>query len=298
MVMLIARGSSLGPFRSRFRSNPTGRSLVRRILVPLTPKRRLTLRGSQIDEADFGDFPGNWHSRRSRKPRHNAGTSTVRAAIDRYNPRMNDLITIHTDGGARGNPGPAAFAYVLERPGQDDIEEKGLLGVSTNNIAEYTALVKALEHAKNLGGRRVLVHSDSELMVKQMNGDYKVKNENLLPLYEAARKLVRAFDDVEIRHIYRDKNKRADRLYNEALDDPASCTILDLEPGIRKPPPPKPAAKPVPRPAPAATDAATPQALAILRDALRAWADGDDDPPTPQQIWDRLRKLMRGADGP
>jgi ribonuclease HI len=209
---------------------------------------------------------------------------------DRYNPRMSDVITIHTDGGARGNPGPAAFAYVLEWTGHDDIEEKGLLGVSTNNIAEYTALVKALEHAKKLGGRRVVVNSDSELIVKQMNGEYKVKNENLLPLYEAARKLVRAFDDVEIRHIYRTANKRADRLYNEALDDPASCTILDLEPGLRKPTPPKPVAKPEP-----ATDASTPQALAILRDAMRAWADGDDDPPTPAQIWERLRKLMREA---
>jgi ribonuclease HI len=203
---------------------------------------------------------------------------------------MNDVITIHTDGGARGNPGPAAFAYTLEWPGHDDIEEKGILGVSTNNIAEYTALVKALEHAKKLGGRRVVVHSDSELMVKQMNGAYKVKNENLLPLYEAARKLVRAFEGVEIRHIYRDANKRADRLYNEALDDPSSCTILDLEPGLRKPPAPKPA-RPEAKPEPAA-DRATPQALAILRDAMRAWADGDDDPPTPAQIWERLRKLM------
>ena len=209
---------------------------------------------------------------------------------------MNDVITIHTDGGARGNPGPAAFAYTLERPGHDDIEEKGLLGVSTNNIAEYTALVKALEHAKKLGGRRVVVNSDSELIVKQMNGEYKVKNENLMPLYEAARKLVRAFDDVQIRHIYRTANKRADQLYNEALDDPASCTILDLEPGIRKETTPKPIVKPFAKAEPKA-DTATPQALAILRDALRAWADGDDDPPTPQQIWDRLRKLMREADG-
>jgi ribonuclease HI len=204
---------------------------------------------------------------------------------------MNDVITIHTDGGARGNPGPAAFAYTLERPGQDDIEEKGLLGVSTNNVAEYTALVKALEHAKKLGGRRVVVRSDSELMVKQMNGAYKVKNENLLPLYEAARKLVRGFESVEISHIYRDANKRADQLYNQALDDPSSCTILDLEPGIRKPPAPKPAALPEKR-ATAPTDRDTPQALAILRDAMRAWADGDDDPPTPAQIWDRLRKLL------
>jgi ribonuclease HI len=204
---------------------------------------------------------------------------------------MNEPYVIHTDGGARGNPGPAAFAYVIERPGEDDIEEKGLLGVSTNNIAEYTALVKALEHAKNLGGRKVVVHSDSELMVKQMNGAYKVKHENLIPLYEAARKLVRAFEDVEIVHIYRDANKRADRLYNEALDDPSSCTILDLEPGIRKAPAPKPVAKPEPKPK---TDTATPKALAILREAKAAWTDDEPDAPTPEQVWERLRKLAAG----
>jgi len=97
-----------------------------------------------------------------------------------------DLFTIHTDGGARGNPGPAAYAFVISRPGQPDVEESGVLGNSTNNVAEYTALVKALERARALGARRVLVQSDSELMVKQMTGEYKVKNEGLRPLYEEA----------------------------------------------------------------------------------------------------------------
>ena len=158
-------------------------------------------------------------------------------AVDRYNLRMtsaNDVITIHTDGGARGNPGPAAFAYVLERPGQDDIEEKGLLGVSTNNIAEYTALVKALEHAQKLGGRHVLVHSDSELMVKQMNGAYKVKNENLLPLFEAARKLVRVRRRRHPPHLPCREQTHGQTTTTRRLDDPSSCTILDLEPGMRK----------------------------------------------------------------
>jgi ribonuclease HI len=203
---------------------------------------------------------------------------------------MSDTFTIHTDGGARGNPGPAAFAYTIERPGEDDIEEKGRLGVSTNNIAEYTALVKALEHARKLGGRRLVIHSDSELLVQQMNGNYKVKNEGLIPLYRQACKLVDDFDEVQIRHIYRDKNKRADQLYNEALDDPSSCTILDLEPELRAVAP-KPAAKAVPK-APD-VEALRSQALSVLRSAAHAWADGEDDAPTPEQVWDRLWKLVR-----
>src|SRR5881392_2669478 len=89
------------------------------------------------------------------------------------------VYTIHTDGAARGNPGPAAFAYVIEQPGSPAIEVKGTLGETTNNVAEYTALLRALEHAKRLGAWQVLVHSDSELMVNQMQGKYKVKNEGL-----------------------------------------------------------------------------------------------------------------------
>src|SRR6266496_2692948 len=125
---------------------------------------------------------------------------------------------IRTDGGARGNPGPAAFAYTIERPGGPDVEEHGFLGTSTNNVAEYTGLIRALERAKELGGRRLIVESDRELMVRQMNGDYQVKNAGLRPLYEEARQLCRRFENVEIRHIRRELNKRADRLCNEALD--------------------------------------------------------------------------------
>src|SRR4051812_13830594 len=101
-----------------------------------------------------------------------------------YNGPMSDAYIIHTDGGSRGNPGPAAYAYVIERPGTPAIEVKAFLGRTTNNIAEYTGLVKALEHARALGARELVVHSDSELMVKQLRGEYKVKNEGLRPLYE------------------------------------------------------------------------------------------------------------------
>ena len=111
--------------------------------------------------------------------------------------------TIHIDGAARGNPGPAAFAYVIERDGEPPIEDKGCLGTSTNNQAEYTALVKVLERAAQLQARRLLIHSDSELLVKQMNGVYRVKNEDLRQLYEQAKRLAAQFERVTLRHVLR-----------------------------------------------------------------------------------------------
>ena len=130
-----------------------------------------------------------------------------------------DVLTIHTDGAARGNPGPAAFAYVIARDGAPPIEENGCLGRMTNNQAEYTALVRALEHALRVGAEhRVLVKSDSELMVKQMRGEYRVKNEALRGLFLEASRLVRQLGSVEFRHVKRAHNELADRLVNEALD--------------------------------------------------------------------------------
>jgi ribonuclease HI len=128
-------------------------------------------------------------------------------------------LTINTDGGARGNPGPAAYAYVIVQEGAPPIEEAGCLGHATNNQAEYTALVRALEHASRLGtDRKLLIRSDSELMVKQMNGEYRVKDAGLRPLYEQACSLRRKFPSVTIRHVPRAQNAWADRLYNQALD--------------------------------------------------------------------------------
>ena len=225
-----------------------------------------------------------------------------------YNASMSDTYLIHTDGGARGNPGPAAFAFTIERPNGDDIEEKGFLGNTTNNVAEYTALIRALHHAHKVGGKSLIVQSDSELIVNQMNGKFKVKHPGLLPLYRQACELRDRFDSVVIRHIYREDNDRADRLYNEALDDPERELALPLEPWPKvgaKPippaPPPKPAAKP-PTPAAPAAIAAKPddivraRALGILRRAARAWAL-DDDAPTPEDIWDQLAEVIgdRGA---
>src|SRR6266849_9908041 len=103
------------------------------------------------------------------------------------------LWQVHIDGAARGNPGPAAFAFVIRHGDDPIVKENGCLGSTTNNLAEYTALVRALEHAARLGARRLLVHSDSELLVKQMNGEYRVKNDSLRELFDKAKELGRHF---------------------------------------------------------------------------------------------------------
>src|SRR5262249_51130406 len=122
------------------------------------------------------------------------------------------------DGAARGNPGPAAFAFIIAPPDQPAVEEKGTLGQTTNNIAEYTALVRALEKAAEMSIPRLHIHSDSELLVKQMNGEYRVKNPDLKNLYEDAQDLLRQFQSVKLTHVRREQNKRADELCNIALD--------------------------------------------------------------------------------
>ena len=212
-----------------------------------------------------------------------------------YNSPMNDTFTIHTDGGSRGNPGPAAFAYTIERPGAAPIEEKGYLGDSTNNIAEYAALVKALQHAHELAAKTVVVNSDSELLVQQMNGRYKVKHPGILPLFQEARRLADAIGDVKVRHIYREHNSRADRLCNEALDDRHSLPTIDplakKTAGAAKVSAPKPAAAKPKAPPPPKDDLRGP-AVAVLREAAQAWADDEDDALTPDEVWDKLRALI------
>src|SRR5262245_22555135 len=129
-----------------------------------------------------------------------------------------DAATIHIDGASRGNPGDAAYAVVIDIPGQPRIEEAGVLGKETNNVAEYTALVKALEKAKHLGLKRLRIMSDSELLVKQVNGEYRVKNDDLRWLFNEAKGLMEHFASVSLKHVRREENKRADELCNEALD--------------------------------------------------------------------------------
>jgi ribonuclease H / adenosylcobalamin/alpha-ribazole phosphatase len=128
---------------------------------------------------------------------------------------------LSTDGGARGNPGPAAYGYVLEADdGTVLAAHGGKIGIATNNVAEYSALIAGLEKALELGVDEVEVVSDSELMVKQMTGQYRVKNEALRELSLEAGRLARRIGNVDYTAVRREHNKLADKLVNEALDAP------------------------------------------------------------------------------
>ena len=126
---------------------------------------------------------------------------------------------LSTDGGARGNPGPAAYGYVLEADDGTVLDARGeTIGVATNNVAEYRALIAGLERAVELGIDEVEVVSDSELLVKQMQGEYRVKNEALRELNDEANSLERKVGRVRYRAVRREHNELADKLVNEALD--------------------------------------------------------------------------------
>ena len=128
---------------------------------------------------------------------------------------------LFTDGGARGNPGPAAYGYVLEAEDGSVLAAHGeRIGVATNNVAEYRALIAGLEKALELELDSVGVVSDSELLVKQMTGEYRVKNEALKELSSEAARLARRIGDVSYTAVLREHNELADRLVNEALDAP------------------------------------------------------------------------------
>jgi ribonuclease H / adenosylcobalamin/alpha-ribazole phosphatase len=127
--------------------------------------------------------------------------------------------TLWTDGGARGNPGPAAYGYVLEAEDGTVLAAHGeAIGTATNNVAEYRALVAGLEKAAELAVGELEVVSDSELLVKQMRGEYKVKNAALRELWDEANDLARRLDAVRFTAVRREHNELADRLVNEALD--------------------------------------------------------------------------------
>ena len=127
---------------------------------------------------------------------------------------------LSTDGGARGNPGPAAFAYVLETDDGTVLDARGeAIGVATNNVAEYRALVAGLEKAAELGLDEIEVVSDSELLVKQMRGEYRVKNAALAVLKDDAEQLADRIGRVTYRAVRREQNTLADSLVNQALDE-------------------------------------------------------------------------------
>lgn len=132
--------------------------------------------------------------------------------------------TLYADGGSRGNPGPAgAGSFVRDEEGVQVVTVSEYLGITTNNIAEYTALLRALEELRTLlgeasGGAVVDARLDSQLVVRQMNGEYKIKHPNIIPLASRVKEVVRAFKTVSFTHVYREDNKEADALANEAMD--------------------------------------------------------------------------------
>lgn len=148
---------------------------------------------------------------------------------------MQDKIIIYTDGGSRGNPGPSAAGFVLIDGAGNKLRARAFfLGESTNNVAEYTATVKALEAAGEIGAKKVTIFSDSELLVRQITGDYKVKSEQIWPLFRQAVKMLDKFESWDVRHIGRDKNTEADRLVNRALDIKGDITDKPVDAGRKK----------------------------------------------------------------
>jgi ribonuclease HI len=130
-----------------------------------------------------------------------------------------ERLILNADGGARGNPGPAGCGAVLSLPDGEIVAGlQKFLGNTTNNVAEYQGLLLGLEAAKDEGASDLEVRLDSELIVRQLNGQYKVKSPHLKPLYEQAKSLLQAFDSVTIVHVRRENNREADKLANLAMD--------------------------------------------------------------------------------
>jgi ribonuclease HI len=129
------------------------------------------------------------------------------------------------DGGSRGNPGPASYGIIIRDPtGETVAKLKKYIGRMTNNVAEYYGLIAALDYAQSHGIRALHILSDSELLVKQMRGQYKVKSAELRPLFERAKKMSQALESFRIDHVYREQNREADALANKALDETAGVT--------------------------------------------------------------------------
>jgi ribonuclease HI len=131
-------------------------------------------------------------------------------------------LLVHVDGGARGNPGPAAIGAVVSTPDGEVLEEAAQgIGEATNNVAEYRALLLGLERARAFGATEVEVINDSELVARQLQGAYKVKHAGLRPLYDQAMEALERFERWSVRSVPREQNAHADRLVNAALDAPA-----------------------------------------------------------------------------
>jgi ribonuclease HI len=133
------------------------------------------------------------------------------------------VLRLHVDGASRGNPGPAGFGVHVAAPDGSEVASLfGYLGTATNNVAEYQALLHGLRFALARGARGVEVYSDSELLVRQIEGRYRVKNAGLLPLHREARALLARFERARVAHVPREENREADALANRAVDERAS----------------------------------------------------------------------------
>jgi probable phosphoglycerate mutase len=140
-----------------------------------------------------------------------------------------DFLTAYCDGGSRGNPGPSGYGVSIEdAAGRPIADLSEFLGVKTNNFAEYSGLLAALEYALSHGHARLRVVADSELMVKQMKGQYQVKSPDLRPMWEEAKRRAARLERFEIQHVLRGKNKRADALANQAMDRGTGKTVKEI----------------------------------------------------------------------
>ena len=137
-------------------------------------------------------------------------------------PQRGGSARANVDGGSRGNPGPAGYGVRIEQEDGSIVELKESIGIATNNVAEYSGLIAALAWAVTHGVSRLHVRADSDLLVKQMRGEYRVKSPGLQPLFEQARALARQIGDVKFEHVRREFNADADRLANEAMDEAAA----------------------------------------------------------------------------
>ena len=149
---------------------------------------------------------------------HPVELADLASAVSTGKPSAAKLV-VHVDGGARGNPGPAAIGVVISAPDGTVIDQLAeRIGVATNNVAEYRALLRGLERATALGAREVDIINDSELVARQLTGAYKVKHPSMQPLYQEALSALQGFDRWQIRTVPRAQNARADDLVNAALD--------------------------------------------------------------------------------
>src|SRR5712691_9671200 len=179
--------------------------------------RRTGARGARVRVPSRDRRPCGARTRHRRRVARRA--SVRRSRVRSLSARRAVKARLSTDGGARGNPGPAAYGYVLEAGDGHVLDARGeAIGTATNNVAEYRGLVAGMQKAAELGVTELEVVSDSELLVKQMRGDYRVKNQALRVLWEEANDLERRFARVSYTAVRRAHNELADRLVNEALD--------------------------------------------------------------------------------